>query len=139
MKLEGRPYCLGRETITFKESANPFINEAFTKLAADGHFYAIEIHGDHVEEAPPGARVVGTSKATAVEMYEVGKSVLCTQFHPEFNAFYMEKKLLRDEAVSLKSRYPNIDEILEASVKQMNETRCDNLSLNTIFKTYLKS
>ena len=139
MKLEGKHCCLGREAITFKESANSFTNDFFKKLAGDGPFYGVEIHGDHVEEAPSRARVIGTSKSTAVEMFEIGDSVFCTQFHPEFNAHYMEKKVYKDEANCQKARIPNIVEILEGHVKQMNETRCDNAAINAFIKTFLKS
>lgn len=139
MNLKGIPKCMNREKIALKESQIELLNQMSKELSLDKEFLAVECHTDHVEEPPAGAKVIGTSEMTPVEMYEIGKTVLCTQFHPEFNAYYMQKRLFPRLTKLYKPNWSNIDEIIDAHVKQLYTTRCDNAKFNSFLKKWLKS
>jgi len=50
-------------------------------------------HEDQVQQAPPGARVLGSSAHCPVSAYAIGQHVLCTQYHPELTRPFMRDLL----------------------------------------------
>ena len=50
-------------------------------------------HEDQVQQAPPGARVLGSSAHCPVGAYAIGRHVLCTQYHPELTRPFMRDLL----------------------------------------------
>jgi len=139
MELTDIPECLHRERIIYQKSENQLVHDLLDKFVTENVFYGVECHGDHVEELPTEARLIGISRMTTVEMYEIGTSVICTQFHPEFNGYYMERKIFPQSNRELREKWPNIDELTSNNTRQIYETRCDNHGLNNLIRTFLKS
>ncbi len=49
-------------------------------------FRILEIHQDHVIEAPPEAQVLAKTPDTPVQIFAIGDRVFCMQGHPEFKS-----------------------------------------------------
>lgn len=50
-----------------------------------GSMFIIECHGDEVWEIPFGAKVIGFSDKTGVEVFAIGDHILGIQGHPEYS------------------------------------------------------
>jgi GMP synthase-like glutamine amidotransferase len=64
----------------------------------------LEIHMDHVVEAPPEAQVFAKTEKTPIQAYAISDRVLCLQGHPEFN-----NEIVRD-LVRIRARAGIIDD-----------------------------
>ena len=52
------------------------------------------VHSEHVTKLPKGARRLGSSEKTKNEIWTLANRVLCMQFHPEFNSFFIEELII---------------------------------------------
>ena len=52
------------------------------------------VHAEHVTKLPKGARRLGSSEKTKNEIWTMDNRVLCMQFHPEFNSFFIEELII---------------------------------------------
>ena len=52
------------------------------------------VHSEHVTKLPKGAMCLGSSDKTKNEIWTLGGRVLCIQFHPEFNTYFIEELII---------------------------------------------
>ena len=94
MSLPEKEPCIFRpETITLTKG---FSSCGFVEKMCKGikSLQLVEVHGDQVEQVPPGCELYGWSKSCKVECFGREGRVLCWQAHPEFNLFFSYHKLL---------------------------------------------
>lgn len=51
-------------------------------------------HSEHVTKMPKGARRLGSSEKSKNEIWTLDNRVLCLQFHPEYNTFFIEELII---------------------------------------------
>ena len=52
------------------------------------------VHSEHVTKLPKGAKRLGSSDKTKNELWTLDDRLLCMQFHPEFNSFFIEELII---------------------------------------------
>ena len=67
-----------------------------------------ECHGECVSKLPPNATLIGTTDLNTNELFKIGNSIVCSQFHPELNnesltqlilPGLLDEKLITDEKI----------------------------------------
>ena len=51
-------------------------------------------HSEHVTQLPKGSICLGSSEKTKNEIWTLDERVLCMQFHPEFNCYFIEELII---------------------------------------------
>ena len=84
-----------------REVMNPLLNGAKdTEKMSDAIKEELEelivpaAHSEHVTQLPKGAKCLGSSAKTKNEIWTLDDRVLCMQFHPEFNSYFIEELII---------------------------------------------
>ncbi len=73
------------------------VDPTIGKKFSSGKLSLLNYHEDQVVIIPPEAKLLASSNFCPVEAYTIGKHIICTQGHPEYDTNYM-RYLLRNHA-----------------------------------------